>query len=182
MTSLYLKRLLFFPAVVMCLAATPLQAQESEEGEVRIEETQPSNEAVVNDINDRVSLWEPGVEPSQISSLFFTAGEFSLIQEARAGFTAGTGQVEALSDFQPPMGPREVLLSGIVYVSSGDWTLWLNGVRVTPEAIPSEVMDLKVFKEHIDLKWFDAYTNQVFPIRLRAHQRFNLDTRIFLPG
>jgi hypothetical protein len=32
------------------------------------------------------------------------------------------------------------------------------------------------------MKWFDEYTNQVFPIRLRPHQRFNIDARMFLPG
>jgi hypothetical protein len=53
---------------------------------------------------------------------------------------------------------------------------------VTPEALPEEIMDLKVYKEHVDLKWLDYYTNRIFPIRIRAHQRFNMDTRIFLPG
>ena len=35
---------------------------------------------------------------------------------------------------------------------------------------------------YIEIKWYDSYTNLVYPLRLRPHQRFNLDNRIFLPG
>lgn len=79
-------------------------------------------------------------------------------------------------------GPRDVSLSGIVYLSRHDWTVWINSMRVSPSAIPEQVMDLRVFKDYIELEWFDETTNQIFPIRLRPHQRFNLDTRMFLPG
>ena len=77
---------------------------------------------------------------------------------------------------------REIILGGILYVSDDDWTIWLNGKRVTPKALPKEVIDLKVYDAHIEVKWFDDWTNQIFPIRLKTHQRFNIDTRIFLPG
>jgi hypothetical protein len=43
-------------------------------------------------------------------------------------------------------------------------------------------MDIKVSRAYIDLKWFDGYTNKIYPIRLRPQERFNLDSRIFLPG
>ena len=79
-------------------------------------------------------------------------------------------------------GPREISLAGIVYRGAKEWTIWLNDLRVSPTAIPDEVLDLKVHKDYIELEWFDSSTNQIFPIRLRAHQRFNLDTRMFLPG
>lgn len=82
---------------------------------------------------------------------------------------------------KPPPEEREIKLQGIVYVSASDWAIWLNGKRVTPEALPRETLDLKVFKEYVEMKWFDEYTNQIFPLRLRPHERFNIDTRIFLP-
>lgn len=83
---------------------------------------------------------------------------------------------------KPPPEKRNITLSGIAYHGSKNWTIWLNGQRVTPDAIPPEAQDLKVFKEYIEIKWFDDYTNRIIPIRLRPHQRFNIDTRIFLPG
>jgi hypothetical protein len=83
---------------------------------------------------------------------------------------------------KPPPEEREITLGGIVYVDGDDWTIWLNGKRVNPKAIPKEVIDLKVYKEYVEMKWFDDYTNQIFPLRMRTHQRFNLDARIFLPG
>jgi len=79
-------------------------------------------------------------------------------------------------------GIRDISLSGIAYNGYKNWTIWLNGQRVTPTAIPKEALDLKVFKEYIEIKWFDEYTNRIIPIRLRPHQRFNIDSRIFLPG
>jgi hypothetical protein len=83
---------------------------------------------------------------------------------------------------KPPPEERYVSLSGIAFNAKEKWTIWLNGERVTPDAIPPEVLDLKVFSKYIEIKWYDDYTNRIIPIRLRPHQRFNIDTRIFLPG
>lgn len=77
---------------------------------------------------------------------------------------------------------RELRLGGILYIDRKDWTIWLNGQRVTPSSKPEEVVDLKVYKDYIELKWLDQKTLKVYPIRLRAHQRFNLDNHLFLPG
>ncbi len=146
----------------------------------------PQVEAMIR----RILIVKPLVDPSQIPSLFFTSWEQNLIEEARKGLVArpptqsevDRSQRELESGERPPMGPRELALGGIVYLSSGDWTVWLNGEKITPDAIPSEILDIRVYKNYIKLKWFDAYTNQIFPIKLRTHQRFNIDTRIFLPG
>ncbi len=132
------------------------------------------------------------INPNRIPSLMFTFWEYSAIQDARSS----VGSVRAPTDAElardlnkaqrekvkPPPDEREIRLGGIVYVRGDDWTIWLNEQRVTPNAIPPEVLDLQVFKEYIEVKWFDDYTNQIFPIRLRAHQKFNIDSRIFLPG
>jgi len=85
---------------------------------------------------------------------------------------------------EPPTDPgiRNISLSGIAYNGYKNWTIWLNNQRVTPDAIPEEALDLKVYKNYIEIKWFDEYTNRIIPIRLRPHQRFNIDARIFLPG
>lgn len=129
---------------------------------------------------------EPSVVLDAMRSLFFTDSELQLLQEARLfGLNARAPDASELnrdSDAPVPPGMREVSLSGITYNSSKEWTLWLNGQRVRPNAIPSEVLDLEVYPTYVNLRWYDAYTRQVFPIRLHPHQRFNLDTRIFLPG
>lgn len=131
------------------------------------------------------------LDPERLNSLFFSTWTHNLLDEARRGLkarapTPGELAVGLGSDLedetQKDPGVRELSLGGILYADSNDWTVWLNGQRVRHDAMPPEILDLRVFKAYIDLKWFDAHTNQVFPIRLRPHQRFNLDSRIFLPG
>ena len=134
---------------------------------------------------------------SDMVSLFFTRWQYIAIQDARnsRGFVRPLSgrereQVARQSpnmvddDFLPVIVPgvRNIRLGGILYTSADDWTIWLNDQRVTPKALPEEVLDLRVYEDHVEMKWVDEYTNQIFPLRLKPHQRFNLDTRIFLPG
>ncbi len=138
-------------------------------------------ERAIADMYRRIALKNPELKLNEFASLLFTASQHSLIMEAKAGFMTrppeGTVNTEP-----PPMGPREIALGGIVYVSKGDWAVWLNGQKIGPDNLPPEILDIRVSKEFIKIKWYDAFTNQVFPIKIRAHQRFNIDTRIFLPG
>lgn len=132
------------------------------------------------------------VNIQDLQSLFFTFWEHNAIVDARNSVgmkrpvtedelrRAREASAQRLD--RPPPGVRELALGGIVYASPEDWTIWLNETRVTPEALPKEALDLQVYKEYVEIKWLDEYTGQIFPVRLRAHQRFNLDSRIFLPG
>lgn len=125
------------------------------------------------------------VTPENVSTLFFTAWQHALLQEAKIGFTTRApepGEVGTASNEGAAPGIRELSLGGIAFANSKKWTVWLNTVRVTPDAIPDQVLDIKVSRSHIDLKWFDRFTNKIYPVRLRPHERFNLDSRIFLPG
>lgn len=130
------------------------------------------------------------VEPSSIPSLVFTPAQHALLREARIGFNTRMPTLQELKDnpdpndpnYRPPTALREISLGGIVFYSPDDWTIWLNGKRVTPDALPGEALDLRVYKEYIELRWFDSGTNQVYPVRLRPNQRFNIDGRMFLPG
>ncbi|HBR69792.1 MAG TPA: hypothetical protein DEA55_10500 [Rhodospirillaceae bacterium] len=130
----------------------------------------------------------PEVNPNDMTSLLFTYWEYTAIMEAKRaqGSVRPPTEAELRASVpgeelpKPPPEQRELRLAGIVYVAHDDWTIWLNEKRVTPDAVPPEAVDLVVFKEYIELKWHDPYTNQIFPIRLRPHQRFNLDARIFL--
>lgn len=126
--------------------------------------------------------------PAKIRSLFFTHWQHEALLDAKK--SRGNVRPPTQSELNALGAPgedkkpenRDLSLNGIVFVNDEDWTIWLNGMRVTPSAIPREIIDLRVYKEFIEVKWLDDYTNQIFPIRLRAHQRFNLDARIFLPG
>ncbi len=129
------------------------------------------------------------IDTNKIPSLFFTYWQHQSIRDSksvrgvvRPPTEEELAAIERGDDLKPDPSERYLALSGIVFTNDDDWTIWFNGKRVTPDAVPSEVLDLKVHKDFIELKWFDDYTNQVFPIRLRSHQRFNMDQRIFLPG
>lgn len=138
---------------------------------------------------------KPVFRPEEYASLVFTFWEQDAIELARRAAN-GDGSTRAVTDYQieesqkrdltekikPPPEKREIRLAGILFNEQDNWTIWLNEKRVTPEALPKEVIDLKVYKSYIEFKWFDDYTNRIYPIRLRPHQRFNIDTRIFLPG
>lgn len=134
----------------------------------------------------------PSFSSEDYPSLLFTYWEHVAISDARhrRGNVRAPTEAELERDLntmqkekvKPPPEERDISLGGIVYHSRKDWTIWLNGKRVTPDALPTEVIDLRVHGEFIEIKWFDEYSNQIFPIRLRPHQRFNIDTRIFLPG
>lgn len=139
---------------------------------------------IAQEISENIILRQPEVQIDQIPSLFFTADEAALIASVRNGITARQPTESELRNNGnlPAAGPRELALGGIVYSSASDWTIWLNGEKITPKRLPPEILDIKVKKDQISLKWFDAYTNQIFPIKLKPHQRFNIDTRIFLPG
>lgn len=127
---------------------------------------------------------------SQVPSLFFTPSQHALLREARIGFNTRVPTLQDLKDqsdpndpnYRPPVSLREISLAGILYNSDKDWIVYLNKTRITPTAIPAEVIDIKVHKDYIELRWFDQVSNQVFPVRLRPNQRFNLDAKVFLPG
>lgn len=131
----------------------------------------------------------PKFSIERIPSLFFTYWQFKAILEAqksrgvvRPPTQAELDALDRGDDFEPDPGPRDITLGGILYTKKNEWVIWINGQRVTPDAVPKEVLDLQVFEDYIEIKWLDEYTKQIFPLRLRAHQRFNLDARVFLPG
>lgn len=97
----------------------------------------------------------------------------------------GPEVIEALvPEPQPPPepGPRELHLGSLVYIADDDWIVWLNDTEIRPGDIPERAIAMEVTRDHVDIQWFDPYTNQIFPVRLRPGQRFNMDMRLFMPG
>ena len=130
--------------------------------------------------------------PSNIPSLVFTPSQHAMLSEARLGFNT---RIPTPTELQPgdapspddpnyraPPSVRKLSLGGIVFNTPDEWTIYLNNKRITPDAMPAEAVDLRVYKDFIELRWFDSQTNQIFPVRLRPNQTFNLDGRVFLPG
>jgi hypothetical protein len=156
------------------------------------ESTDPLQDSMLNvgieeSFSRKTALRKPAVTPEQVKSLFYTVWQHALLQEAKRGFLSRpptAGELTSKKDASKPTvkGIREISLGGIAYIAPKQWTIWLNDQRVQPDAIPKQIIDIKVSDDHVDLKWFDEYTNLIYPIRIRPHQRFNLDTRIFLPG
>lgn len=131
------------------------------------------------------------LNPLKMPSLFFTKWEHDLLIDARRGANvrpvvpgdAGSELLLAPDGESAVHGsPREINLNGIAYVSPVSWTIWLNNIRITPTALLPEIMDLTVYKDRIEIEWLDRQTNQIYPIRLRPHEKFNMDTRMFLPA
>ena len=149
-----------------------------------------TGDPLIEEMVRRSMLYGINMDPTQFPSLFFTMFEQKLLADARQGLVArpptqaeiDEAEQRSIWEEERVMGPREISLGGIVYLSSGDWTIWLNEQKVTPNNIPPEIVDIRVYKNFVKLKWFDSYTNQIYPVKMRTHQRFNIDTRIFLPG
>ena len=131
--------------------------------------------------------------PEGFSSLFYTDDEYALLLESLRVRVAPSRRKsdddkEDLTFLPPPPPkietppPKILHLSGIIYTSPKDWTLWLNGQRVVPGKLPDHARAMSVTKEYADIKWHDTKSNQIFSVRMRPHQRFNIDTRTFMPG
>jgi hypothetical protein len=135
-------------------------------------------------LNAHTAVTPPSTHPDELKTLFFTAWQYALLNEAKQQFNTRPPSASEMQNDngQKQSGPRELALGGISYRNAKDWTVWLNSQRIKPDAIPKEILDIRVSADHVDLKWFDNATNLIFPVRLRPHQRFNLDDRIFLPG
>lgn len=145
---------------------------------------------VNKDVEDEVkrlgSLSDPAI------SVMFTESEQAALRDAIAVYQSGNWKIPAAdvsvdsdSTGLPPIEfkvGRELKLSGISFGNGENWVIWLNNQRLTSTRLPPEIRDIRVYKSYIEIRWFDRLTNAEVPIRLRLNQRFNLDTRSFLPG
>jgi hypothetical protein len=173
--------------------AQELNDAQKTEGSVVVESGQaPLELQILNSIEQEIKKKKGKeiYERSSVPSLVFTPSQYALLREARIGFNTRAPTLQELAragdpndpNYRPPASIRDIKLGGISFNTPDDWTIWLNNSRVTPDALPSEAIDLRVYKDFIELKWFDVLTNQIYPVRLRTNQKFNLDSRVFLPG
>ena len=192
---------------IMCsLASIQARAQQENEHTVssphvvetqkQVESTQLQKQPASQNVAETVVKDSGEILPEKMPSLFFTYWQHEAITDAKnsrgyarppteaemKAFEESQGQDTAVEKPKPRPEEREITVGGIVYRGANDWTVWMNGKRIKPDAIPKEVIDFRVYDAYVEFKWLDSYTNQIFPLRMRSHQRFNLDTRIFLTG
>jgi hypothetical protein len=161
---------------------TPVKASPEEQAEFRKKRDEQLLIALDKTFQHQSRIADPGVKPEEVGSLVLTMWEHLLIEEWRQTNNIATRAPDPGEVKSGPTGLRELSLGGIIFRNREDWTVWLNGQRLKPDALPREVMDINVAKKFVELKWYDAQSNLIYPIRLRPHQRFNLDSKIFLPG
>lgn len=111
-------------------------------------------------------------------SLFFTPNQLVSIMRANQGFIAPREAFDENNQGAKPadQGPRVIALTGIIYHGSKDWTIWLNGERITPKNIPDRVMGLTVKSDRIHLRWMDIGNQRIVNITLRPNQKYLLDS------
>lgn len=129
-----------------------------------------------------------GNEKTGVPSLLFSRLEYERIRKAleQRGSAAIVPDDVADDDTGDEGGVvlegRDIRLSGIFFKNAEDWIIWLNDQRLTPQRLPKQIKEIKVYKKYIEIKWADNTSAQTYAIRLRPNQRFNLDTQSFSPG
>lgn len=188
-------QLLFMMIAIAALIVSPVWAQETTEepSQVELQASYSPEVLILKKVEEELKAKYKNdiYVPPSIPSLMFTSSQQSLLREAGSGFkmslldetqdgTSASGSRRGTAVV--PTGVRKLALGGIVFTTPDNWTIWLNQQRVTPSTLPPEAVDIRVYKEFIELKWFDSSTNQIYPVRLRPNQIFHLDGKIFVPG
>jgi len=122
----------------------------------------------------KVAIDEPFAQ-----SLFLTPEDLVAIERALKGVvSAGSGS----SGTQEIPQVRKIVLSGVSYKSPNDWVVWINGQKIVPGLMLKEIVDIKVERDLVHLKWFDIGLNGVLNITLRPHDTYDIVTGVLLPG
>ena len=114
-------------------------------------------------------------------SFFLSPIEIAAIQEALRGVVVSGQTLSADSKAIPAY--RVIRVSGVLYRAPGDWVVWMNNRKVTPDNLLPEIVDISVKdSSKVSLRWYDIGLNQVISITLRPHQTYDIVTGILIPG
>ncbi len=70
-------------------------------------------------------------------------------------------------------------VSGILYRGPGDWIVWLNGQKLTPEKLLPQITEISVDNaEIVRLRWYDANRKKIIPVTMRPRQVYDVETGI----
>ena len=77
---------------------------------------------------------------------------------------------------------RTITLGDIEYKDAQNWTVWINGQKVTPSVSMKEIVDISVAPDIVHLKWFDIGLNGVFDIQIHSHETYDIATGVMTPA
>ncbi len=121
-----------------------------------------------------------------IDSFMFSGAEAALIQKAMGGRVEKPQQTqETLKIEKKVVIPKRriIKVSGVLFRSTNDWAVWINGRKITPEQLLPEIIEIKVKNSsYVKLKWYDVGLNKVISIMMRPNQTYDITTGILLPG
>jgi hypothetical protein len=103
-------------------------------------------------------------------SLFFTPDE--------------TKQIEALANKNGPRNSSQsdIHLGAVMYYGPGNWTLWLQGERWTPETVKADLHVLDVQPDAVRLTLTATPDMTTREITLRPHQTYRIATGQVVEG
>jgi hypothetical protein len=119
-------------------------------------------------------------------SFFFTAKDMLDIQKALERQVAVGGNGGSLGNPNAAAAPipavRRIALSGVIYKAADDWLIWINGQKVTPKVLLKEIVDIKVERDAVHLKWYDIGADKVLNITMSPNETYDIMTGVLLPG
>lgn len=121
-------------------------------------------------------------QPGSAQSLFFFPGEVTLIEQARQMMESEIELVFEDPSEQPEQeqeeaivtGPDRLHLGAVLFGGPQDWTLWLNGERVTPDRLPERIEAISVAPERVRMTWQDVPRDRRVTVELRPRQSWDL--------
>jgi hypothetical protein len=110
-------------------------------------------------------------------SLLFSDAEVELVRAAAAGRQTGTAILEKDKVELIPID-RKIKLHGIYYATDNNWIVWLNGYKLVPGRLLPEIMEIKVNRDQVFLRWYDIGLDGVIDLTLRPNQIYDIVTGI----
>ncbi|MEN8235990.1 MAG: hypothetical protein ABFQ95_00340 [Pseudomonadota bacterium] len=68
---------------------------------------------------------------------------------------------------------KQLHLNAVLYVDENNWTIWINGHKITPNSPNVHLIIHKVSSEHILCTW--KHTTQNYEVELRTNQMFKVN-------
>ncbi len=91
------------------------------------------------------------------------------------------GEEPVVRPYYPPIPTKRVIsVSGMIYRKPGDWIVWINGHKLVPGSRLPELVDIKVERDRVHLKWFDIGMAKILTITLRPRQTYDITSGVLL--